>query len=389
MRVFAMFLLLSLTFGCRTSGSSDLASKKEEEPVSEGWRFELFYDQIEDYLKKFHDRRFPYSPNDLRGHFSFKPGSEFDLYGSVDMVYLLWVLDELEARTTPGGRQQWIELIQAFQDPATGHFSMGNNTSHSVEHATAYAAGALKLLGGAPRHEFKWARQIFSSQQSVEAWLEDFNWFQIWKGSHAIGLAAAGLRNPELVSADNRWSDWVVEGLTKRIYEPTGFWQRGVKVPLVDKPPTTIALGGAAHFWWIYQCTNRPIPLPAKAIESTMSLQKRSGLWGNWIFNGDFPQCVDIDATNGMRYGYRDLSDSEKARLRGPILESLERYFLAAKKALDKRGAIADLYKTSHKLPGGILGLAEANAFYKELTGRTKMQTPKQWRPVIPDVCWL
>ena len=82
-------------------------------------RLDTFLAQIEPFLRRFHVARASFDPDDLRGHFSSRADGRTDLYGSADMVFVLWILGELESRTTDAGRREWVSELQSFQDRLT------------------------------------------------------------------------------------------------------------------------------------------------------------------------------------------------------------------------------------------------------------------------------
>lgn len=125
--------------------------------------------------------------------YSYQPGrSKPDLYGVTDMVYLLYALDMLDM--PDNDRQSCVALIQGFQNEKTGWFG-GNVTLHSKEHATAYAVGALKLLGAKPLYPLSFIKK-YDTPEKIDKMLEGIPWGAIWSGSHiASGIASDHQRN--------------------------------------------------------------------------------------------------------------------------------------------------------------------------------------------------
>jgi hypothetical protein len=356
-------------------------------PPDEVYRLDLFYFQIDTYLKRFHSGQHDFNPKDIRGHFSITPNKETDLYGSSDMAYILWILDEIDERTTPEGRAEWAAVIQRFQNPQTGRFDRGNLSGESTTHATAFATGALVLLGSRPRYPHRWAESIFNSPESIERWLDSFYWHEVWSGSHEAGAAAALLDAPQGVSVPPAWKEWVLQAFSKRVDERTGFWKEGI-ADCILRDATTIDLGGAAHFWWIYMRLKQPIPYPEKVIDNILSLQKESGIWGTRLFNGALPQGIDFDAINGLRLAYRALPPEIREQKRERIVAALNRYACIAHYHLNAPGSVNRLFTKTHKMVGTLNALAELNLFYEELTGRQKIITPRQWRSVMSKITW-
>ena len=359
---------------------------KAESDQLEAYSMDGFYEQLDPYIQRYHDPSFPYERNDLRGKFSYQPGEAFDLYGTADMVYLLWVIDELEERTTPEGREEWIALIQSYQDPETGWFSKGNETLHFKSHATAYATGALSLLGAEPLYPFKWKTRMTKSEKATARWLEQIWWDVVWVGSHEGGGVAASLAMTG--EAPDQWFDWYLDWLDREVNPNTGLWQRAF-YNVVIKKPNMNDMGGAAHFWWIYQWRGRPIPYPEKVIDTCLSLQLESGLWDKKLIKGDFPYCINCDAINGINLAYFHLSSKGRDYRGDDIRASFERFLSRSTGVLSTPGNIEKLYDNSHDLPGALIGLAEADKFFRLTEGEGRLKTRKPWRTVLGTICWL
>jgi len=350
-------------------------------------RLEVFLPQLEPFLERFHDPRARFDRRDLRGLFSTRAGGHTDLYGSADLVYVLWILDELESRTTAEGRREWVSTLQSFQDPETGLFRPGEAAVESITHATAFATAALKLLGSRPLHPHRWAEQRFASPEAIREWVDSFEWHQIWTGSHELGAAAAVIDAPEGIRLPAEWADWTLEAFTERVDDDTGLWKNGL-LDRVWRGPTTIDLGGAAHFWWIYHHLGRPIPHPEKVIANVLALQRKTGLWGTRLFNGAYPQGIDFDALIGLRVAWLQLSEEARASRRGQIKEALDRYACAADAHLDTAGSVDRLFRKPHKLVGTLNALAELDLLYRALTGRPKLETSSPLRSALTQVAW-
>jgi hypothetical protein len=303
------------------------------------------------------------------------------------MVFVLWILGELESRTTDAGRREWVSILQSFQDPRTGRFEPGGVAAESTMHATAFATAALKLLGSRPRHPHAWAEPLFAEPETIRRWVDSFNWNQIWSGSHELGAAAAVIDAPRGVDLPEKWGDWTLDVSTEKLDHRTGFWKNGV-LDRVWRRPTTIDLGGAAHFWWIYHHLGRPIPYPEKVVPSILALQRESGLWGTRLFNGAYPQGIDFDALNGLRLAWLQLSEEARSAQRGQILEALDRYACAADAHLNGEGSVERLFRTSHKLVGTLNALAELDLLHRTLTGASKLETPRPLRSALTEVAW-
>jgi hypothetical protein len=303
------------------------------------------------------------------------------------MVFVLWILGDLESRTTEAGRREWVSVIQSFQDRRSGRFEPGAAAAESTTHATAYATAALKLMGSRPRHPHAWAESLFADQEAIRRWVDALHWSQIWTGSHELGAAAAVIDAPQGIDLPPEWGDWTLEAFTEKLDRKTGFWKNGV-FDRIWRRPTTVDLGGAAHFWWIYHHLGRPIPYPEKVISNILALQRETGLWGTRLFNGAYPQGIDFDALNGLRLAWLQLSEEARAVHRSQIVAALGRYSCAADAHLNGEGSVERLFRTSHKLVGTLNALAELDLLHRTLTGTPKLETPKPLRSALTEVAW-
>lgn len=351
------------------------------------WDMTVFASELNGFIRKFHDPAHLYDPTKLSGRFSIQENGATDLYGSCDLVFILWITGELENKTTDQSKGEWAELIHSFQDPESGLFSRNIVAGESVTHATAFATAALRLLGSAPITPHYWAEELFRSPDAINSWLDTFYWDQIWTGSHEIGKVAAFIDFHNGINIPETWQEWIISALDARIDPVTGFWKNGILDPVL-KSPTTVDLGGAAHFWWIYRHLGKPIPYSEKVINGIIDLQKDSGLWGNRIFNGAFPQGIDFDAVNGLRYAYQSLPTEAQSKVKNDIVDSLETYACAVNRFLNQPGAIHQYYRSSHKLVGTLNAMAETNQFYQELTGNPVFRLPKHWRSTLDVITW-
>ncbi len=323
----------------------------------------------------------------LQGAFSSRPGAAPDLYGACDAAFALWILGELDARSDADGRRAWAARIAAFQDPDRGWFDRSLLPGHGVPHATAFATAALRLLGEAPDHPLRYAEVLFADRAAVDAWLEGFRWGQIWTGSHAAGAAAAVLDAPRGVVLPEDWTRQLLAALSERVDPRTGFWKRAPHDRLWRRP-TAVDLGGAAHFWWLYDRLGQPVPHPERVIDGILGLQRRSGLWGSRVFGGAFPHGLDLDALHGLRVAWRAADAGFRASCHSRLLAGLARYAAAADRLLNPPGAVERWFRGPHKLVGTLNALAELDALFRELGGDSPLVTPRPWRSTLRVVTW-
>jgi len=217
------------------------------------YNIDSFLQQLPAYMAKF-------KTANGAGEFSYLPGGRKpDLYGTTDMVYLLYSLDMLDTLSDKD-KQNWAALIQSFQNEKTGWFG-GNVTMHGKEHALAYAVGALKLLGAKPAHPFSF-RNKYETAENIERMFETTPWDAIWSGSHiASGIASAFINTG---IADVNWLSSYFSWLNREADPATGFWMRKNNGSRKNTA-TNNELGGAFHFYFIYTFTGQPPPpLPRK-----------------------------------------------------------------------------------------------------------------------------
>ncbi len=243
------------------------------------------------------------------------------------------------------------------------------------------------LLGSRPARPLRYAERLFASRARIDAWLDGFRWSQIWTGSHAAGAAAAVLDAPAGVSLPSDWSDGLLDALTDRVDPATGFWKRALHDRVLRRP-TTLDLGGAAHFWWLYDRVGRPLPHAERVVDGILGLQRRSGLWGSRIFGGGFPQGIDFDALHGLRVAWRDCDEPFRRSRREHLRAALERYARAAHAALNPAGSAERLFRGPHKLVGTLDALAELDAVSEAVFQRRWTATRVPLRSALQRVCW-
>lgn len=157
---------------------------------------------------------------------------------------------------------------------------------------------------------------------------------------------------------------------------------------IVFRRANTIDLGGAAHFWWLYEHMDLSIPYPERAISGILRTQKRSGIWGTRLFNAPIPQGIDFDAINEHRLAYKALSPQAQERVRPAITESVDRYAQAVHLHLSPEGSMLGLYHTTHKLVGLLNAVAETNALCDDLGIERRFVTRRERRPALDVVAW-
>ncbi len=348
-----------------------------------------FYAQLDNYIQSYVAPKHLdlYAPDDIRGRFALKRGGRENLYASADMVYLLYTLGELEARTTPEGRREWAAFIQSCQDPETGWFTGKRGidrigTSPFKEHSTAYALSALKMLGEEPLYPLKASKKITKTRKATERWLESLLWIYVWGGSHQGGGMGSALEMTG--EAPEKWFDWYFDWLDREVNPETGLWQRAPWNIFCSRP-TKQEMGGAPHFWWVYYHRGRPLPFPEKIIDTCLALQLPNGVWDK----SGYTYCVDLDAIWGIHRAYLQLKEQGIEYRTDDIKNSFERYIAAACEVLNRPGSLQEIYNDAHKLPGGLIAIAEAQKFFHETMGEQKLITQKPLKQVLDFISWI
>jgi len=338
----------------------------------------------------------------IEGYFALYRGAkDYDLYGMLDAVYILYTIGELEKFTSRQSRENWANLILECQDER-GWFSYRNLRGHPKEHATAYAIGALRLLEVDKNerylHKVKRIHELqdlLESKEKTIKWIKrmgfefslkkNWGWHYIWRGSHIGGGVPAVIHMLENVIPQwwsknfslDLWFNCLFDWLDAHINPKTGFWQRAFWNVFLKKP-TIIDLGGAAHFYWIYEARKRSFLYPKQLIYSTISLQKENG-----FYKGEKPWCIDLDANFCIIRSYNQLNEKDRREVRDLVDRSIYLNFISSIKLMTEH-EIDSIYSNTHELPGALIALIESsklNEFYAELFNN--------WKHPLDVVAWL
>ena len=325
--------------------------------ADESYNIDSFIEQATDWTARLKTGERP-------GAYSYMPHMPRpDLYGCTDMFYLFYTLDMLELSDRE--RRSWVLLIQKFQEK-DGWFG-GNVTLHGREHATAYAVGALKLLGAQPHYSLAF-KENYDSREEIGEMLEGLPWNVIWSGSHIGSGIASALINTGSVGEE--WTADYFDWLDSRADPATGYWMQrndGSR----KETATRDELGGAFHFYYIYTYLDHPLPYPERIIDTTISLQQENGL-----YHGDVPYCIDLDGVFSIIEAYKQ-TDGYRTE---DVKASIEKTLAAIVTRLNDPEFVNKHYIDSHKLVGAVAALAEIQAFMPE-----KLDTPKPLKSILED----
>lgn len=202
------------------------------------------------------------------GRYARKPGeSEPELYGVADMACVLYTIDRLY----PSDKERvgWAETLQAFQTYASGLF-VENSPTHSPLHNTAYALGAMDLLGLRPARPVTLAPE----HRQIRSFLETIDWEKgVYPGSHrGAGIGSICALVPEL-----RDPSWFSEYFSacEDLFDPrNGLMGR-------NKPAggDFDQIGGTFHYAFLFSHFNRLMPHPEQRIDAILRLQQPDGYW--------------------------------------------------------------------------------------------------------------
>lgn len=340
---------------------------------------------LDGFLRNLHEWVSQFARDGEPGNFFYRPikpkkQKSLSLYGSTDMVFTLHITNELVKfydAFTEEKRESWIKGIQGFQNPKTGWFKQGlwNYYSHHFkEHSTAFATSALKILGGKPNYPLKLAEKL-KTRAGVVKWLKGMQWgLFFWPGSHRGGgvpAVFAMTENPP----HGQFFEWYFEWLDREADPEVGFWRRGKVHKLQKNRLTKHELGGAIHFYWVYEFLGHPIPHPEKVIDSTLQLQNDLGLWDK-----DVSYCIDLDAVFSLTRCCRQAKGYRKEDIERAIINYLD-YTIPT---LNDRKFLFNRYVNTHKITGCLATIAEIQKFYPNL-----IKTPKPWVQTLDLAPWI
>jgi len=336
-----------------------------------------------------------------RGRFADHPGADRPtLMGTVDFAYAFHVTGLLDELSNPDDRRRWIELVLSFQGE-DGWFRARDRQTHGVEHATAYALGALQILAGsrtradglavAPLTDLRGqlAPQPSARQAPFAVGLLDRIHF--WRGSHRVGGIAAivgAVRDLRLDSArllglddPDAWLRGWAGNVLARVSPADGMWHEAPAALQMAfdaayrlrHDPGHARIGGAAHLYWIISRLGIPYPHPRPLIDAVAPRVGPGGLCER------HPYCLDFDAAFLLARAADHLDAADPAAERAR--RTLERSRRAVLAWLEER-APERWPAGSHFLPGALAAVAEADRALPPADARG-------WTDAFETVWWL
>jgi hypothetical protein len=193
-----------------------------------------------------------------------------ELYGISDMACILYTIGALNPTDTE--RAEWAEGFAALQDPQSGYI-LEKAPTHVPLHNTAFALGAMELLGIPPRAPPCFARD-FDTPEKLRAFLDGFDWKNaVYRDSHrgaglgSIFALVPALRSPEWFSA--------YFGCLDALFDPRNGMLGRAKPAGGDSDQ----VGGTFHYHFLYEHFHRPMPFPEARIDAVLALQQPDGYW--------------------------------------------------------------------------------------------------------------
>jgi len=343
---------------------------------SKTYNFDLFLENLHEWVDNF---KF----NAKSGQYSVRREQKKpSLYGTCDMVYNLTIPNEFESYLESHPHEtieNWIKVIQSYQDQKTGWFKEGlfNYGYHFKEHSSAFAVSALKLLGASPKFSFKISNKL-DSRKKVRSWLKRRpEWGLLyWPGSHrggGIGAIFATL-GPNFYPHEN-FFDWYFEWLDEHADPEVGFWRLGWIHKIKKDRLTKHELGGAVHYYWIYEFFEHPFPFPEKIIDATLMLQNKFGTWDT-----EYSYCIDLDAIFCLTRSYKQTDGYRKEDINRSIIKYLEHI----EATINNKEFLYENYVSAHMLTGFVCAIAEINKFMPNL-----LNLKREWIQTLDITPWI
>ena len=120
------------------------------------------------------------------------------------------------------------------------------------------------------------------------------------------------------------------------------------------------------------------MPRPRAIVESTLGLQKKSGLYRTR------PACVDLDGNYCIIRSFLQLDEEKRPALAARVTAAIERSFDAVASVL-LEGDLAAIYPNLHGPPGALVALVEC----AKLPTFSRQGAVASWRHVLDRVAWL
>lgn len=265
-------------------------------------------------------------------------------YGCADAANILYSIGAFPG--DPVERKEWINTLQAMQDPETGLF---HESTHHPIHTTAHCAAALELFDAPPLYPVN-ALAYTLEEEKLEEFLDSIDWkVNPWTDSHRgagiyVSMNLSGLATP---AWNRRYFRWFWDNA-----DPiTGMWRKGY----AGDPSTCrsfIHMAGTFHYLFNHEYAHMPLRYPEKLIDTCIEMYDRDHVRKDFGRHADF---LEIDwifcltrASRQTPYRFEDV----RSRLRDFTAGYIDFWRTAD---WEKDETINDL----HMLFGGVCALAE------------------------------
>lgn len=249
------------------------------------------------------------------GTYKMSDSTEATLFSSCFAIFLKELYNDLK-NITPGQRQEWIDLINSWQDEETGFFidpwlkkervfskylGKAHDLAYVTWQGTTFCISTLKALGGEIRYPFRFLDE-WKNSDKVAAWLQDLDWKKrTWTaGNVAMFLGICLIADYEL-NNDSKTRDALESFFDwhNNFQDPkTGFWGTNYGTPIHT------GLFGAMHQYLLYYYMNRPLKYVEQIIDNTLLIQQPDGLFSSVGGGG---ACEDLDAVDTLVNMYQHI----------------------------------------------------------------------------------
>jgi hypothetical protein len=253
---------------------------------------------------------------DEPGRYKYSVDCPETMWGSAFTALTMGLIGEVE-KLPQAEREGWIKHLQSYQDEETGYFvdplfkeddRENLNRGHSQElinaHSSTFVMGALVVLGGKPLYPISWTHQYRDPAKMVK-WIEALPWAVTpWTTGNwtydmgcAVGMDYLVTGDEANLEAMETYFDWMDKN-----QQDNGWWD------LAGGSLLSHQLYGGYHTLMVYWMFDRPVPRFEPIIDTTLSLQNATGLFGNDGLGGC---CEDMDAIDTLvvmsqASGYKD-----------------------------------------------------------------------------------
>eukprot|EP00931_Biecheleriopsis_adriatica_P034639 TRINITY_DN19990_c0_g1_i3.p1 TRINITY_DN19990_c0_g1~~TRINITY_DN19990_c0_g1_i3.p1 ORF type:complete len:388 (+),score=13.36 TRINITY_DN19990_c0_g1_i3:65-1228(+) len=217
---------------------------------------------------------------------------DISLYGTTDVAYTLYFVGLL-SELSPHDRQVWADTINSFQDPETGYYWPKKWEPVRVDwpwHPTMAALEILGLLGHAPKHPMTDIHRLLRNTSDWKPFMDRYvaNSTNIWADSHTF-VALPCIAYSSDPSQHFPFYDFFLDYMNNHSDPTTGYFSSRTADPMA-------MMAGQAHTSHLYTSWNKSWPNARQAVDSTLKLQKPTGMWNE----PGLSNCLDLDGVYSL-----------------------------------------------------------------------------------------